>query len=105
MTTALHECDFVQTVQGPQIPTPPQVYGPETTRRSHVASALDVLCLGHMTVRDPGNHTACHVGPHNISKMFGPVRAPYFHTRTIFLLFYVSRRPVDRLAGAAGPFL
>ena len=48
MTTALQECDFVRTFHEPQIPTFPQVYGPETTGRSHVIVALDVLCLGHM---------------------------------------------------------
>ena len=47
-----------------------------------------------------GNHTACHVGPHNVSKKFGPVGAPYFHKHKVFLLFCSGRRPVDRLAGA-----
>ena len=47
-----------------------------------------------------GKHMACHVGPHDVSKMFGPVRAPYFHTRTVFLRFCAGSRTVDRLAGA-----
>ena len=41
----------------------------------------------------------CRVGSHDVSKMFGPVRAPYFQTRTIFLRFCVGSRPVDPLAG------
>ena len=47
-----------------------------------------------------GNHTACSVGPHDVSKMFGPVRAPYLYTRTVFLRFCAIRRPVDRLVWA-----
>ena len=47
-----------------------------------------------------GNHTACRVGPQDISKMFGPVRAPCFHTCMVFLRFCAGSRPVDRLAGA-----
>ena len=103
VTTALQECDFVRTFHGPQFPTSPQVYEPETTRRSHVTLTLDVLCLGHMNLPGSsgpvGNHAACHVGPHKVSKMFGPVRAPYFHTRTVFLRFCAGRTLVDCLAG------
>ena len=44
VTTALQEYDFVRTFHGPQIPTSPQVYGPETTRMSHITLALDVIC-------------------------------------------------------------
>ena len=101
-TTALHECDFVRTFHRPQIPASLQVYGPETTRRSPVTLAL-VLYLDHMKLPGPvGNHTACRVGPPNVSKMFGPVRRPYFHTRTVCLGFCAraGRRHVDRLAGA-----
>ena len=49
--TALQECDFVRTFLGPHIPMFPQVYVPETTRRSHVTLALDVLCLGHLKLQ------------------------------------------------------
>ena len=83
MTTALQE-DFVRTFHEPQIPTFPQVYGPETTGRSHVIVALDVLCLGHMKFPGSsgpvGNHTARRAGLHNVSKMFGPVRAHIYRT-------------------------
>ena len=48
MTTALQECDSMRTFHGQQIPTSVQVYEAETTRRSHVTLALDVLFLGHM---------------------------------------------------------
>ena len=47
-----------------------------------------------------GNHTACSIGPHDVTKTFGPVRAPQFYTRTVFLRFFAGRRHVDRLAGA-----
>ena len=47
------------------------------------------------------NHTAYGIGiPHDVSKMFGYVQAPYFYTRTVFLRFCAGRKPVDRLAGA-----
>ena len=53
VTTVSQESDFVRTFHGPQIPTSPKVYRPETTRRPHVTLALDVLCLGHMKL--PGS--------------------------------------------------
>ena len=37
-----------------------------------------------------------------VSKMFGPIRLPYFHTRTVFLRFCAGRRPVDRLVEWGG---
>ena len=46
------------------------------------------------------NHTGCSIGPHDVSKILGSVRAPYFYTRTVFLRFRAGRRPVDCLAGA-----
>ena len=83
MTTAMQECDFVRTFHEPQIPTSPQVYGPENTRRSHVTLALDVLCLGH----------------HNEAP--GQFGTPY-RRHTVFLRFCAGRRPVDNLAGGGG---
>ena len=53
VTTALQKCDFIRTFHRPQIPTSPQVYEPETTRKSHITLALDGLCLGQMKL--PGS--------------------------------------------------
>ena len=44
MTTVLQECDFIRTFHGSQIPTSPQVYEPETTRRSHVTH-VSIRCF------------------------------------------------------------
>ena len=64
VSTTLNECDFVQTLRRPQVPTSPKGYGPD-----------------HL----------------HVSKMFEPVRVPYFHTRTVILLCCAGRRPVHRL--------
>ena len=104
----------------------PKSNGPETTRRSHVILALDVLCPGHMKLQGssrPRNgrnrenpwvitrhaEEACRGGLHDVSKMFVPVRLPYFQwlkieheqfSYMVFLRLCADRRPVCRLAGA-----
>ena len=103
VTTTLQECDFVQTFNEPQIPTFPQLYGPENTRRTHVTVALKFLCLGHMKL--PGSSWPLRYShgmpcrPAQCFEDFWTRMAPYFHTRTVFLRFCAGRMPVDGLAG------